>query len=117
MIRRYRVAVFALSATLLLASCRKEDPRVKRLTTGIPKDSALSVMGVKPAERGQAYLMGGKYIEAFLVRREGVEGPSDSLGRRDFTPVVVVDGKLTGWSWQHWDSVAGANKIPVKPAK
>ena len=51
------------------------------------------------------------------MRREGVEGPSDSLGRRDFTPVVVVDGKLTGWSWQHWDSVAGANKIPVKPAK
>jgi len=117
MIRRYRVAVLALSVTLLLASCRKEDPRVKNLTIGIPKDSALSVMGVLPTDHGHSYLLGGKYIEAFIVRREGVEGPSDSLSRGDFIPVVLVDGKLTGWGWQHWDSVAGANKIPVKPAK
>jgi hypothetical protein len=117
MIRSYRWPVVALTATLLLASCRREDPRVKNLTIGIPKDSALSVMDVKPTEHGQAYLMGGKYIEAFLVRREGVEGPTDSLSRKDFTPVVVVDGKLTGWSWKHWDSVAGANQIPVKPEK
>jgi hypothetical protein len=117
MMRRYRFSVLALAAALLLVSCRKEDPRVKNLAVGIPKDSALSVMGVKPTDHGQAYLMGGKYIEAFIVRKEGVEGPSDSLTRGDLTPVVVVDGKLAGWGWKHWDSVADANKIAVKQKK
>lgn len=114
--RRFRLPLLALAATLLIAGCERADPRVKDLHVGQPKDSALVVMGAA-GQRGQAYLMNGRYIEAYIIRKPGVEGPSDSLSRKQLTPVILVDGKVTGWNWKHWDSVAGANKIPVKPAK
>jgi hypothetical protein len=112
-----RTARLALASTVLLMAtgCAKDDPRVADLGVGIPKDSAMGVMGLPATDRGEAYLMNGQYIEAFVVRKPGVEGPRDSLSRRQFTPVVVVDGKVTGWSWKHWDSVAGQNGITIKP--
>ena len=105
----------ALTLAVLAAGCTREDPRVKALGVGISKDSAFAVMELPSTERGEAYLMNGQYIEAFVVRKPGVEGPRDSLARKQMTPVIVVDGKVTGWGWPHWDSVAGANKIVVTP--
>lgn len=107
----------ALTLAVLATGCTREDPRVKGLGIGISKDSALAVMGLPSTERGEAYLMNGRYIEAFVVRKPGVEGPRDSLARKQMTPVIVVDGTVTGWGWPHWDSVAGANKITVAPEK
>jgi hypothetical protein len=40
-------------------------------------------------------------------------GQGDSVPDRKLSPVVVVDGKLVGWGWKTWDSVAEANHIPV----
>lgn len=112
--RRSRLLA-AAAALLLVSACAKDDPRESSLGVGISKDSAFAVMGLPATERGEAYLMGGHVIEAFVVRKPGVEGPRDSLSRKQMTPVVVVDGKVSGWGWKHWDSVAGANKIEVKP--
>jgi hypothetical protein len=111
-----RTRLALASALLLIASgCAKVDPRVKALGVGIPKDSALAVMELSPTDLGEAYLIDGQYIEAYVVRMPGVEGPRDSLSRDQLTPVVVIDGKVTGWGWAHWDSVAGLKKIAVKP--
>lgn len=107
--------LIAAASLVLVSGCTKDDPRLRDLGVGISKDSVFAVMGLPDTERGEAYLMNGQYIEAFVVRKEGVEGPRDSLGRKQMTPVVVVGGKVTGWGWDHWDSVAGANGIETKP--
>ncbi len=112
-----RSRLLAAAALILVSACAKEDPRVQNLGVGISKDSAFAVMELPDTERGEAYQMNGQYIEAFVVRKQGVEGPRDSLSRKQMTPVVVIGGKVTGWGWDHWDSVAGANGIETKPAK
>jgi hypothetical protein len=111
--RRWRfVAVLALVA--LFAACRREDPRIKNLRVGIPKDSVLVLMGGATAQPF-TYLMDGQYIEAMIYRRPEIDGAFEELERRDMTPVVVVDGRLTGWGWDHWDSVASVHRIEVVP--
>jgi len=112
-----RSRLLAAAALILVSACAKEDPRVQNLGVGISKDSAFAVMELPDTERGEAYLMNGQYIEAFVVRKQGVEGPRDSLSRKQMTPVVVIGGKVSGWGWDHWDSIAGANGIETKPAK
>lgn len=109
---RSRLLVSALLLTV--SACAKDDPRVKHLGEGISRDSAFAVMEIPAGEQGEAYLVNGRYIEAFVVRMPGVQGPRDSLTRAQSTPVVVVDGTVTGWGWSHWDSVAAANGIVVK---
>ncbi len=116
MTRRTRLLIAAASL-VLVSGCTKDDPRLQNLGVGISKDSVFAVMELPDTERGEAYLINGQYIEAFVVRLPGVEGPRDSLSRKQMTPVVVIGGTVTGWGWDHWDSVAGANGIEVEPAK
>lgn len=104
-------ALLVLLAGLALTGCRREDPRLKNLEVGIPKDSALAVLGVRAGERPASYLINGQFIEAMMIRREGVEGPLDSLSRKEYTPIVTLNGNLSGWGWKYWDSLASANKI------
>lgn len=107
--------LIAAASLLLVSGCTQDDPRIQHLGVGISKDSAFAVMELPDTERGEAYLMSGQYIEAFVVRRQGVEGPRDSLSRKQMTPVIVIDGKVSGWGWDHWDSIAVANGIETKP--
>jgi hypothetical protein len=108
-----RPAPLILTATVLAAGCRKEDPRVTNLGVGIPKDSAMVVMELETAQRPSSWLVNGQYIETFEVRYPGVEGPRDSVSRKQITPLVLIDGKVAGWGWKFWDSVGQANGIPT----
>lgn len=103
-------------AGMVLGGCRGEDPRLANLSAGLPKDSVLQVMG-PPSATPKAYLMGGKYIEFILFRTDGKTGPIDGLARGSLTPLVIVDGSLTGWGWAFTDSVASDNRIRVDPAE
>ena len=94
-----------------LTACHP-DHRFDKLTAGIPKDSALALIGVEKAVRNDPYLAGGHYIEALYYAKPGA-GP-DSVSDRKRTPVVVIDGVLVGWGWKTWDSIAAANKISVQ---
>lgn len=107
-----RHAGWWMAGALLLAGCERPDPRLKQLTAGITKDSAVALMGPPAAQ--EPYLVNSQYIEGVFFTRPGVP---DSLAKvpRQMTPLVVVDGKLVGWGWPVWDSVAGANKIAVPP--
>jgi len=101
--------------TLLLgaavAACSRADARLEKLTSGMPKDSVISAMGPEKAERVDPYLVNGHYIEAFYYAKPGAE--SGKVPDRKMSPVVVVDGRLAGWGWKQWDSIAKANKIVV----
>ncbi|HEV8599805.1 MAG TPA: hypothetical protein VGQ69_10630 [Gemmatimonadales bacterium] len=97
---------------VLLAACSAGDSRFKGLTRGISRDSVLKVLGDAKPERLDAFLVNSQFIEAFYFAPAGAD--SGSTPERDLSPVVVVDGKLAGWGWEVWDSIAGQNNIPLK---
>lgn len=102
-----------IAALLLFSACSsKSDARLENLSAGITKDSALAIMGVAKAERVDPFLIDGQYIEAMYFP---LPGETDSASRtdRNMSPVIVVDGKLAGWGWKQWDSIAEAHKIEV----
>lgn len=113
-LRRMAPAVALLAA---VAACApREDPRLKDLSVGISKDSAITVMGGERPSRVDPYLIGGQYIEAMLFIRPGTQPVGvDTLPDRERSPVVVINGNVAGWGWGFWDSVATANKIPLSP--
>jgi hypothetical protein len=103
------VPVLLLGAAL--AAC-SSDPRLKKLTVGIPKDSALVVMGGEKPARASRYLADGHILEALYFNKPGAG--SDSVPDRKRSPVILVDGVLIAWGWKQWDSIAVANKIVVE---
>lgn len=108
-----RPALLLLTVAVFAVGCRKEDPRVQNLGVGISKDSAMIAMELPTTQRPSAWLVNGQYIETFEVRYPGVEGPRDSLSRKQITPLVLIGGKVAGWGWKYWDSVGQANGIPT----
>jgi len=114
--RNARTAAALAIFTLVLSACQREDPRIASLQAGMTKDSVTVVMGA-PDVPMKAYLMGGQYIEILTFRSDGKTGPADDLPRKALLPLVIVDGALTGWGWEHLDSVAGQYNIPVDPAQ
>lgn len=110
-----RFLIVPLSLIVGVAACGPgEDARVANLTVGISKDSVITAMGGERPSRIDPYLTGGQYIESMLYFRPGAAPTAtDSIPDRERTPVVVINGLLTGWGWAYWDSVASANNIPV----
>jgi hypothetical protein len=103
--------VAAVALGLALGACNRGDPRLDELTVGMSKDSTLNLLGIGTPERPESYLINGQMIETVILRREGADGPLDSLTTEQYTPLVMVDNKLAGWGWQYWDSVRAANNI------
>ncbi|MGH7559714.1 MAG: hypothetical protein ACRENB_01710 [Gemmatimonadales bacterium] len=98
-----------------LAACGpRADRRLERLSSGISVDSTLKVMGVDQANRTDAYLVQGKSVQALYFARPGASDSAD-LADRKMSPVVVIDGKVVGWGWEKWDSLAGVYQIQVAP--
>jgi uncharacterized protein DUF3192 len=102
-----RILVFG--AGLLLAGCG--DSRLRKLAVGISKDSTMHIMGARP-DRAEAYLTGGKMIEALFYGKAGAD--SGQTPEAELTPVVIVDGQLTGWGRDEWQKVATEHKIQIK---
>ena len=104
----------ALIATLTLfgaiTAC-SGDARFKRLSVGIPRDSALQLIGVEKPARIDPFLVNGHYFEVMYYAKPGADAVA--VPDRKLSPIVVVDGKLVGWGWKSLDSVAAANKLPV----
>jgi hypothetical protein len=111
MTRKFRTLIPLGLAALSLTGCQREDSRLKNLSLGINKDSTFNALGITTPERPEMYLVNGQTIEAVVLRREGADGPLDSLSLSEKTPVVLINDKLAGWGWNYWDSVRAANKI------
>ncbi|MGQ0540055.1 MAG: hypothetical protein ACT4R6_14005 [Gemmatimonadaceae bacterium] len=116
------------SAPLLiagLAACG--DPRVKELSAGISRDSVLTILGDgQRAPAGDslphvydvaAYLVNSVNYEVFFYTRGHAVAGADSLPREELTPIVLQDGSVSGWGWQHWDSVSKAINLPAPSTK
>jgi hypothetical protein len=100
-----------------LAGCG--DSRIKQLTPGITRDSALKVINegasgdsLARVYKQEMYLINGKQLNVLFYNKNGIKQANDStLAAKAQTPIVTVDGKVTGWGWAHYDSVAKANSI------
>jgi hypothetical protein len=109
--RRTVVALGLVAAAVVVVGCERGDTRLDRLAVGISKDSALVLMAAPP-RRNDPYLSMGQYIEALYFPREDATD-ADAADDRRMSPVIVINGTLSGWGWAYWDSVASAHNIPL----
>ena len=106
-----------------LAGCG--DSRIKQLSPGITRDSALKVINEGAAGdslarvyKQEMYLVNGQQLNVLFYNKDGIKQATDStLAANAQTPIVTLDGKVTGWGWSHYDSVAKANDIPQQVRK
>jgi hypothetical protein len=123
MIGRRMAVLFASAMTGALLGCG--DKRVVSLSTVIARDSALKILAGGPSSdslanvyKQEAYINNGKFINVLVYNKDGVKEAADpSVPDSKLTPVVVVDGKVTGWGWAYYDSVARANNVPIRDHK
>jgi hypothetical protein len=119
---RYHLAA-GLLAVAALSGCG--DANIRKLTPGIARDSVNKILalGNNPTDdsttnvyREERYLSSGHWISILMYSRTGTkEGGRDTISEADLIPVVLRDDTLTGWGWEHHDSVASANNIVIKP--
>lgn len=102
----------ACAAIVIVAACG--DRRLKKLSTGIDKDSVTVVMSSDVPYRAQDFLTGGKHWEVLLYAR-GDTAAVDTIAWRKLSPVVMTDGKVAGWGWGYWEEQASMLNIPVPP--
>ena len=118
-----RRAAVLVAATSVVALSACGDKRIDSLSTGITRDSALKVLAggassdsLANVYRQETYINNGRMINVLLYNKDGIVQATDStVPDNKLTPVVTVDGKVSGWGWAHYDSVAKANNIAVKP--
>ena len=119
-----RRLLFAAGAVMLVALAACEDTRLKKLTTGITRDSAVTILAQNAKGGGRdsfpnvfdrgVYLIEGKTYEVLYYSKNNEKRGKDTLSYAKYTPVVFLDNKLIGKGWPTWDSIATANKIPLK---
>ncbi len=113
---------FPFVLPFVLAACG--DARVKKLDEGISRDSVLSILrdgapalgadSLPHVYENAAYLVEGRNYEVFYYTKGDEVAGADSLPAKKLTPIVLVDGSVTGWGWKYWDSVATSIKLPVQ---
>ena len=108
---------------LLTATTGCGDKNIARLAVGIPRDSVIKLLGQGSAAtdstpnvyREERYLNDGHFITMLMYSNTGKKEGEQTIPDEELIPVVLVDDTLTGWGWEHHDSVANANRIVVKP--
>ena len=116
-----------IASLLTAAACGSDansDPLLDdNLWLGMARDTALKVLAAGKTgdstanvSRKEQYFLSGKILEVLFYSRddlketEGAPPPPESSLR----PVVLLDGRVIGWGWAHFDSVATENKIRVR---
>ena len=121
-VRRFSCGLAAAGSIVVISGCG--DARIENLSQGISRDSALAILSEGAAGgdslanvyKQETYLLDGRTTNVLFYHRRGVKQEADSsVALSSLTPVVISDGKVTGWGWTYYDSLAKANNIPVQP--
>lgn len=115
------LAFATLLSVAVLTGCG--DRNIGKLTVGITRDSVLKILalGSTAADstpnvyREERYLHDGQFITLLMYTPTGKKEATDTLPEEQLIPVVLRNDTLTGWGWEHTDSVAAANNIVLKP--
>jgi hypothetical protein len=126
--RRLAFGLAATGAVLATAAC--SDTRLEKLTTGIGRDSVLAIINegasgdsLARVYRQETYLLPNKKGNAFLGnilfydKRGRKQAEDSTVAANETTPIVLSDGKVIGWGWTFYDSLAKANNIPQQVRK
>ena len=108
---------------LLTATTGCGDKNIAKLTAGIPRDSVIKILAQGSSAtdstpnvyREERYLNEGHFITMLMYSSTGKKEGAETIPDEELIPVVLVDDTLTGWGWEHHDSVANANRIAIKP--
>ena len=119
--RRAIALVGAAASLALLSAC--SDANIRKLNAGIPRDSVLKILAIGSTAtdsmanvyREERYLHDGQWITMLLYTNTGKKEGAETVPENELTPVVLRNDTLTGWGWEHHDSVARANNIVIKP--
>ena len=111
----------ALLAVATLTGCG--DKNIRKLSVGITRDSVIKILGQGSSAtdstpnvyREERYLNDGHYITMLMYSSTGQKEATQTIPEEELIPVVLRDDTLTGWGWDHADSVANANNIVLKP--
>jgi hypothetical protein len=99
------------------------DKNIRQLSVGITRDSVLKILALGSTAtdstpnvyREDRYLYGGHFITMLMYSNTGKKEGTETVPEEQLIPVVLRDDTLTGWGWEHADSVATANNIQLKP--
>ena len=99
------------------------DKNIRQLTVGIARDSVIKILGqgstatdsTPNVYREERYLYDGHFITMLMYSNTGKKEGTETIPEEELLPVVLRDDTLTGWGWEHHDSVANANNIVIKP--
>jgi hypothetical protein len=116
---RSTLGVLAILATL--PGCG--DRNIGKLTVGITRDSVLKILALGSTAtdstpnvyREERYLHDGHFITMLMYSSTGKKEGTETIPEEELIPVVLRDDTLTGWGWEHYDSVANVNNITIKP--
>ena len=126
--RRLAFGLAAVGSVLATSAC--SDTRLQKLSTGISRDSALAIINegatgdsLARVYRQETYLLPNTKGNAFLGnilfydKRGRKQAEDSTVAASETTPIVLSDGKVIGWGWTFYDSVAKANNIPQQVQK
>ena len=113
--------VATLLAVSSLTGCG--DRNIRRLSVGIARDSVLKILAqgstatdsTPNVYREERYLYDGHFITMLMYSSTGKKEGTETIPEEELIPVVLRDDTLTGWGWEHADSVANMNNIVLKP--
>ena len=124
---RSRTTPLVAAALLAVASCApsesESDPRLAKLTVGMSRDAVLRVLGDSATTgdslaniyRTERYLFNGEPLEILFYSPQGLkEGQGAAAAESTLRPVVMNLGRVTGWGWTHFDSVARVHDIRAR---
>ena len=126
---RHAATTGLIAGSLALATMACSDTRLDKMSAGISRDSALAIIneGTSGDSMARVYKQDSFLLEnktgnvhvanVLFYSGKGLKTADDTSVARSTTPVVVIDGKVTGWGWTYYDSLAKANNIPVPAAK
>jgi len=121
--RRAVAGFSAVALATLAAACR--DKRLDTLHVGMPRDSVLALINQGESDslarvyKQETYFLQNlkgnvQYGNILFYNRKGTkEADQPKLERDAATPIVLADGKVIGWGWTFYDSVATINKFPA----
>jgi hypothetical protein len=108
-------ALIVIAGTTSLLACG--DRRIRDLQVGMARDSVLATLGSAPPDTEafifdkDQYIVDGKNVEVFYYDPKSRMAFVDSVESEELTPVVLLAGKVSGWGWDHWDSVAASIRV------
>jgi hypothetical protein len=122
--RRAARSLVMVAAGLAAVACG--DARVKTLSAGIGRDSVLKLLAAGSTSgdslanvyRQEQFLVNSRLLDVVFYNPDGITQKQDSsLKDAQVTPIVMVEGKVTGWGWTYYDSLARANHFMLHENK